>query len=583
MADKTLNELSRDLRALYTRGAEAVQRDNFDYAIEMYMQILAKEPSVFEVRKALRATQTAKSGKSGGFFKRMVSSASSSPALAKGQMALRKSPLEAMQIAEDILNSDANSTGGHKLLAEAALAAGMPRVAVMSLEVLVQASPKDKPLSFQLAEAFADSGEKTRAEKVLTDLQREYPSDNEIFSKLKDLSARKTMDEGGYGALAEGKGSYRDVLKDKAESIALEQEKRPVKSEDVADGLIKDWEARLKAEPNNVKMLRNLAETHASKNEFDKAQAYYDRILAVDNGADSSLLKQIAETRVRKFKHALAQLDTTAADYSERAAQIKAEMQAFQVEECKQRSERYPTDLQIRFELGQLYFEAGKISEAMQEFQKAQANPNRRVQSITYLAKCFEKRNMFDMAVRRLQEVLKEKLSFDEEKKDLIYTLASVFEKMNKKDEAIEQFHKAIDLDPRFYYTHWNLAEALEMKGNLREALAEYKKAVELDDDPFVLALLGQAYAKLGQRDEALKILAQLPQIGAHRYVSAYSYAVLHMALGEKDKAIEWLERSYRDGAGLDLIFLKVDPMLDPLQKEPRFQALVARVFAEKQ
>jgi TolB-like protein/Tfp pilus assembly protein PilF len=150
-------------------------------------------------------------------------------------------------------------------------------------------------------------------------------------------------------------------------------------------------------------------------------------------------------------------------------------------------------------------------------------------------------------------------------------------------DEAIEQFHKAIDLDPRFYYAHWNLAQALEMKGDLRGALAEYKKAVELDDDPFVLALLGQAYAKVGQRDEALKILAQLPQIAAHRYVPSYSFALLHMALGDKDKAIEWLERSYRDGAGLDVIFLKVDPMLDPLQKEPRFQALVQKVFAPKE
>ncbi len=150
-------------------------------------------------------------------------------------------------------------------------------------------------------------------------------------------------------------------------------------------------------------------------------------------------------------------------------------------------------------------------------------------------------------------------------------------------DEAIDQFHKAIDLDPRFYYAHWNLAQALEMKGDLRGALTEYKKAVELDDDPFVLALLGQAYAKVGQRDEALKILAQLPQIAAHRYVPSYSFALLHMALGDKDKAIEWLERSYHDGAGLDIIFLKVDPMLDPLQKEPRFQALVKKVFAPKE
>ena len=149
-------------------------------------------------------------------------------------------------------------------------------------------------------------------------------------------------------------------------------------------------------------------------------------------------------------------------------------------------------------------------------------------------------------------------------------------------DEAIAQLRKTIDMDPRFYYTRWNLAEALELKGKLREALTEYKKAVELDDDPFVLALLGQAYAKVGQRDEALKILARLPQLAAHRYVPSYSFAILHMALGEKDKAIEWLERSYDQRAGLDLIFLKVDPMLDPLQGDPRFEALVAKVFAPR-
>jgi TolB-like protein/Flp pilus assembly protein TadD len=146
-------------------------------------------------------------------------------------------------------------------------------------------------------------------------------------------------------------------------------------------------------------------------------------------------------------------------------------------------------------------------------------------------------------------------------------------------DGAIEQLRKTIDMDPRFYYARWNLAEALELKGKLREALPEYKKAVELDDDPFVLALLGQAYAKLGQRDEALKILAQLPQLATRRYVPSYSFAILYMALGEKDKAIEWLERGYDEGAGLDLIFVKVDPMLDPLQGEPRFEALVAKVF----
>src|SRR5258708_39941853 len=116
MPEKSLNDLPRDLRMLYTKGSDALQRENFDYAIELFTQILIKEPYVFECRKSLRIAQGKKSGSGGGFFKRAFSSASSSPMGAKGQMALRKSPLEALQIAEQILNGDGQSSGAHKLL-----------------------------------------------------------------------------------------------------------------------------------------------------------------------------------------------------------------------------------------------------------------------------------------------------------------------------------------------------------------------------------------------------------------------------------------------------------------------------------
>jgi TolB-like protein/Tfp pilus assembly protein PilF len=149
-------------------------------------------------------------------------------------------------------------------------------------------------------------------------------------------------------------------------------------------------------------------------------------------------------------------------------------------------------------------------------------------------------------------------------------------------DEAIEQLRRTLEIDSRFYYAHWTLGEALELKGQLREALAEYKKAAELDDDPYVLGLVAQAYAKLGERNEAVKILEQMQQLATRRYVADYSFALVHMALGEKDKAVEWLERGYRDRAGVDIAFIKVDPMLDPLRGDPRFEALVQKIFAAK-
>ena len=154
--------------------------------------------------------------------------------------------------------------------------------------------------------------------------------------------------------------------------------------------------------------------------------------------------------------------------------------------------------------------------------------------------------------------------------------LGVAFATARRYDEAIAQLRKTIEMDPRFYYAHWNLGVALELKGELREALAEYKKAAELDDDPIVLGLTAHAYAKLGERDQAVKLLAQLHQVAAHRYVPFSTFAGVYMALGEKDKAIDYLERAYRDHA---LSGIKVDPMLDPLRGDPRFEALVARIF----
>ncbi len=367
--------------------------------------------------------------------------------IAKGQMALRKDPLEAIHIAEQILNGDANSAGAHKLLADAALAAEMPQTAVMSLEMLYKNSPKDKEAGMKLAEGLALARDTKRAELVLEELRGEYPNDNEIFMALKNLSARKTLNEGGYEALADGTGSYRDILKDKEQAVRLEQENRQVKAQDTTEELLKDWEGRLQTDPNNLKMLRNLAETYSQRKDFDRALSYFDRMAVVDGGTDSALQKQIGETKVRRFDFLLEKLDPAAPDYAEKAEQIKAEREAFQLEECKARAEKYPTDTAIRFELGQLYYEAGKYSEAIPEFQKSQSNPHKKIPSMIYLAKCFAARGMNDIAAKRLQEALKEKPAFDEEKKDLVHTLGVLYEKMGKKDEAMEQFKAIYEID----------------------------------------------------------------------------------------------------------------------------------------
>lgn len=448
MADKSVNEVSGEVRKLFAKGAEALARENADYAIALLNQALDQEPAFYDCRKALREAQHRKAGgSSSGFFKKMLSGAGNSPQVAKAQMTLRSNPGAAMSIAEQILNTDPGNSTAHRLIVEASKILELPRTAVLSYEVLLKNSPKDKELAIEFAHTAAGIGESGRAEKVIMDLLRENPNNGELKMALKDMSARKTMDEGGYGALEDGSGSYRDILRNKEEATSLEQEKRVQKSEDVAERLIGEYEARLHGEPNNIKLIRSLAELYTQKKQFDRALNLYDRLKNSELGNDPTLNQAITGTIVKRFDHQAEQLNPFEPDHAAKLEQLKADRLNFQVTECQKRVEKFPTDLAIRFEMGQLYFQAGKVGEAIQEFQKAQNNPNKRLASMNYLAQCFAKRKMYDLAARTLQNAIKEKTVFDEEKKDLIYNLGCVLEGMGKREEAVEQFKLIYETD----------------------------------------------------------------------------------------------------------------------------------------
>ena len=136
-------------------------------------------------------------------------------------------------------------------------------------------------------------------------------------------------------------------------------------------------------------------------------------------------------------------------------------------------------------------------------------------------------------------------------------------------------------MDPQFYVAHYYLGEALQFKGKLTDAMAEYQKSVEINNDPFSLAMLGQAYAHNGQVEEARKVFARLTEEAKSRYVSPYALAVVLTALGDEARAIDELEHGY-DEAGFYISLIKVDPLFDPLHGDPRFEALVQKIVAPK-
>ena len=149
-------------------------------------------------------------------------------------------------------------------------------------------------------------------------------------------------------------------------------------------------------------------------------------------------------------------------------------------------------------------------------------------------------------------------------------------------DEAEAQARKTLEMDPRFFLAHYYLGTALQLKGHLNEAIPEFRKAFESNNDPYSLGILGQAYARSGQKEDARKILTRLNEQRNARRVAPYAMALVYLGLGDKEHAIDELDRGYRDGETNYLFVIKVDPLLDDLRGNPRFDALVQKVVGPK-
>jgi serine/threonine-protein kinase len=149
-------------------------------------------------------------------------------------------------------------------------------------------------------------------------------------------------------------------------------------------------------------------------------------------------------------------------------------------------------------------------------------------------------------------------------------------------DEAETQARKTLEMDSRFFLAHYYLGAVLQFKGQVAQAIPEYQTAFDLNHDLYSLAMLGQAYARNGQKEEARKILARLSEEAKSHYVAPYALALVQIPLGEKDRAIEELEQAYTKGQTNYLFVIKTDPLLDDLRGQPRFDALVQKIVGGK-
>jgi TolB-like protein/Flp pilus assembly protein TadD len=213
-------------------------------------------------------------------------------------------------------------------------------------------------------------------------------------------------------------------------------------------------------------------------------------------------------------------------------------------------------------------------SGAEEEFQRAiELNPG--------CAEAYHWRSTLLSMLGRHAEALREKtraLALDPLSVVIRTDLARMFYFSRDYDQSLDQYRAALDMDPHFGSAHLWLAHVYEQKGLFEQAISELKTGMHLSSDStFALAKLGHGYAMAGRRDEAHAVLNQLNALSSQRYVSPYDIAMVHVGLQEIDEAFVWLQRAFEQRS-LWLGYLNVEPQLDPLRSDQRFQELLRRI-----
>ncbi len=173
---------------------------------------------------------------------------------------------------------------------------------------------------------------------------------------------------------------------------------------------------------------------------------------------------------------------------------------------------------------------------------------------------------------------MKQAVDIDPLSLENLASLANAFFYARRPDQAIEQCRKVLEMDQKYSEAYFFLGQALQQQGKTQEAITAFQKAIELSGgSPEALSALGFTYATAGNRDKARKVIDDLKELSARRYIDPGLIAVIHAGLGEKDEAFRWLEKAYEDRSSW-MVHAKAEPCLDPLRSDPRFDNLLKRV-----
>ena len=450
MAVKHEKDLSDQLRGYWLKAVTAIELRNFGYAIDLLQNLLRQEPEFLTGRQMLRRAEVTRARtEKKGFF-----NISTAPlAVMKAQRELKKDPGKTIELVEKVLETGPYNPQAKMLLKDAAIAANYPEIAVFAMETLLENDPRDVKVLHELGRLYHQYDQSDKAVEIYNRISEINPLDIKAVKLGKDAAARASMKQGGWNEAE----SYRDLLKDKEKAVSLEQQSRVQLSGESLEQQINETFALHEAAPENVDLAKRLGVLHDQKNDLDGAVAWYQYAVDLTKRSDPGLVRKVTDLKMKQLERRICEHEQYLAKHgsgAEQFAEKRTELEAAKrqraeilIEDARKRLDRNPTDLQLRYELGEYLSESGRFREALPELQRARQNPNARLKAMNLLGQCYRQLGMLDLAARQLDDAARELTVMDAVKKEILYNLGAVYEQMGDSAKYIEAMKKIYEAD----------------------------------------------------------------------------------------------------------------------------------------
>lgn len=444
----TPEQLNQQQADFWNKAKSAIDLKNYGYAVSLLKVLVKQLPGFLEGRKVLRSCEIklnpTPKGKSmfGGLRITTV----------------KRDPISTISSIEDELENDPYSIPANEILYNASMELNVPDIAAFALETIRRGYPDNKKNLMALALHYESRQMFLEAAGAYHDIVKVEPSNSVAIKGEKDCSARATMQQGNWES-----GSFEDKMKSQGEAGKLDQGAKIGLTKGELENRLAELSAVYAQNQANLAVVRDIAAVYEQMEDWGNACSFYSYAFTLSN-SDISLQAK-ADAAGDKYRSAnmdtlkrQAALDPENAELQEQLKAAQLEFKVAAVIECKRRVDGNPTDAQLRFDLGEAMFNAEQYTEAIPELQKARNNPYLRQRAMLMLGKCYESKNMNDMALKQLEEANKEISEMNDTKKEVLYLMGVLNDKLDRKEAALECFKQIYDTD----YSYRDVATRVE-------------------------------------------------------------------------------------------------------------------------